>query len=46
MDLLDDELQNLTKRDNLDWKKFTPLATNVGNCIFISTTVSHSFKWC
>jgi len=40
MDSLDVELQNLSKKDNLDWKKFTPLATSVGNCVFIGTTVS------
>lgn len=41
MDSLDDELQNLSKKDNSDWKKFTPLATGVGNCVFIGTTVSY-----
>jgi len=41
MDSLDNELQSLSKKDNSDWNKFTPLNTGVGNCIFISTTVSH-----
>lgn len=40
MDSLDDELQSLSKKDNSDWTKFTPLVTGVGNCVFISTTVS------
>lgn len=40
MDSLDNELQSLSKKDNADWNKFTPLATGVGNCVFIGTTVS------
>jgi len=43
MDSLDNELQSLSKKDNSDWNKFTPLNTGVGNCIFISTTVSHYY---
>lgn len=39
MDSLDNELQSLSKKDNIDWKKFTPLSTLVKHCIFISTTV-------
>lgn len=39
MDSLDTELENLSKKDNADWKKFTPSVTGVGNCLFISTTV-------
>jgi len=39
MDSLDNELQSLSKKDNSDWNKFTPLNTGVGNCIFISTTI-------
>jgi len=41
MDSLDAELESVSKKDNVDWKKFTPSATGVGNCLFISTTVSH-----
>jgi len=43
MDSLDTELESLTKKDNADWKKFTPSVTGVGNCIFISTTVSRLY---
>jgi len=43
MDSLDAELECLSKKDNVDWKKFTPSATGVGNCLFISTTVSHLY---
>uniref|UniRef100_A0A2S2QKB6 THUMP domain-containing protein 1 n=1 Tax=Sipha flava TaxID=143950 RepID=A0A2S2QKB6_9HEMI len=39
MDSMDNELQNLSNKDNSDWKKFTPLATGVGNCLFIGTTI-------
>ncbi|CAI6363227.1 unnamed protein product [Macrosiphum euphorbiae] len=39
MDSLDTELESLSRKDNADWKKFTPSATGVGNCLFISTTV-------
>ncbi|VVC29990.1 Hypothetical protein CINCED_3A022289 [Cinara cedri] len=39
MDSLDSELQCLSKKDNSDWKKFSPLATGVRNCVFISTTI-------
>lgn len=41
MDSLENEIENLSKNDNSDWKKFTPLATGVGNCVFIGTTVSN-----
>lgn len=45
MDSLDSELQSMSKKDNSDWKKFAPLATGVGNCVFISTTVSFSYMY-
>jgi len=43
MDSLDTELESLSKKDNADWKKFNPSVTGVGNCIFISTTVSNLY---
>lgn len=46
MDSIDNELQNLSNKDNSDWKKFTPLATGVGNCLFIGTTVSNKNYKC
>ncbi|CAH1736764.1 unnamed protein product [Aphis gossypii] len=39
MDSLDTELESLSKKDNVDWNKFSPSVTGVGNCLFISTTV-------
>ncbi|XP_025190748.1 THUMP domain-containing protein 1 [Melanaphis sacchari] len=39
MNSLADELKSLSEKDNANWKKFTPSATGVGQCLFISTTV-------
>ncbi|VVC42781.1 THUMP domain [Cinara cedri] len=39
IDSLDEELQCFSEKNNSDWKKFAPLDTGVGNCIFISTTI-------